>query len=60
MKKYIFGNFKMNKTLKECEIFVEKFAPLVANCKNEVAIFPSFVNLFYIKQKLTNDKILVE
>ena len=59
MKKYIFGNFKMNKTLKEVEIFTEKFLPLVANSKNEIAIFPSFVNLMYIKQKLLKEKVLV-
>ena len=29
MKKYIFGNFKMNKTLKEVEVFIDKFLPLV-------------------------------
>ena len=59
MKKYIFGNMKMNMTLKDIEIYIEKFLPLVSASKNEVAIFPSFVNLMFAKQKLTASKVLL-
>lgn len=59
MKKYIFGNFKMNMTLKDTEAYIEKLLPLVDASKNEVAIFPSFVNLMFAKQKLTASKVLL-
>ena len=59
MKKYIFGNFKMNMNLKETENYIEKFLPLVNDSKNEIAIFPSFVNLMFAKQKLTASKVLL-
>ena len=59
MKKYIFGNMKMNMTLKDIETYIEKFLPLVSASKNEVAIFPSFVNLMFAKQKLTASKVLL-
>lgn len=59
MKKYIFGNFKMNMTLKETEAYIEKFLPLTNSTKNEVAIFPSFVNLMFAKQKLISSKVLL-
>ncbi|MBO7527752.1 MAG: triose-phosphate isomerase [Clostridia bacterium] len=59
MKKYIFGNFKMNMSLKDTESYIEKFLPLVENSKNEIVIFPSFVNLMFAKQKLTASKVLL-
>ena len=59
MKKYIFGNFKMNMTLKETENYIEKLLPLVNNCNNDIAIFPSFVNLMFAQQKLTSSKVML-
>ncbi len=59
MKKLIYGNFKMNTTIKEVETYTEKFLPLVENSKNEIAIFPPFTNLMFAKQKLTNSKIIL-
>jgi len=59
MKKYIFGNFKMNMTIKDTEKYIEKFLPLVENSKNEIVIFPSYVNLMFAKQKLTASKVLL-
>ena len=57
MKKYIFGNFKMNMNLQDTEKYIEKLLPLVNNTKNDVVIFPSFVNLMFASQKLTSSKI---
>ena len=59
MKKYIFGNFKMNMTLKETENYIEKFLPLIENSKNEIVIFPSYINLMFASQKLTSSKVLL-
>ena len=59
MKKYIFGNFKMNMTLKETENYIEKLLPLVNDCNNDIAIFPSFVNLMFAQQKLTSSKVML-
>lgn len=59
MKKIIYGNFKMNTTIKDIEIYIEKFLPLVMNCKNDIAIFPPFTNLMFTKQKLTSSKVLL-
>lgn len=59
MKKLIYGNFKMNTTLKDIENYTETFLPKVVNSKNEIAIFPPFTNLMFAKQKLTNSKILL-
>lgn len=57
MKKYIFGNFKMNMTLKDTESYIEKLLPLVENTKNELVIFPAFTNLLFASQKLTSSKV---
>lgn len=59
MKKIIFGNFKMNMTVHDTERYIEQFLPLVQGSKNDVAIFPSFVNLMFAKQKLTASKIML-
>lgn len=59
MKKIIYGNFKMNTTIKDIELYTEKFLPLVENSKNEIAIFPPFTNLMFAKQKLTSSKVLL-
>ena len=42
MKKYIFGNFKLNMDIRETEDYIEKFLPLVEDSKNEIVIFPTF------------------
>lgn len=59
MKKYIFGNFKMNMDIKQLEEYAEGFLPKVATSKNEIAIFPSFTNLMFAKQKFTSSKVLL-
>lgn len=59
MKKYIYGNIKMNMTLKETEEYVEKLLPLVETSKNEIVVFPSFTNLMFLGQKLTSSKVLL-
>lgn len=59
MKKLIFGNFKMNMDIKETESYLDAFLPKVQTCKNEIAIFPTFTNLMFAKQKLTASKILL-
>lgn len=57
MAKYIFGNFKMNMDIKESTKYVEELLPLVKNSKNKIAIFPSFVNLMFVNQKLTASNV---
>lgn len=59
MKKYIFGNFKMNMDIKQTEAYIEGFLPKITNSKNEIVIFPTFVNLMFAKQKLTSSKVLL-
>lgn len=59
MKKYIFGNFKMNMDIKQTEVYIENFLPKVINSKNEIAIFPTFTNLMFAKQKCTSSKVLL-
>lgn len=59
MKKFIYGNFKMNTTIKDIESYTENFLPKVEACKNEIAIFPPFTNLMFAKQKLTSSKVLL-
>lgn len=59
MNKLIYGNFKMNLNVKEVETYCEDFLKIIGDCKNEVAIFPSFVNLMFAKQKLTASKVLL-
>ena len=59
MKKIIYGNFKMNTTIKDIEKYCEEFLPKVLSSKNEIAIFPPFSNLMYAKQKLTSSKVLL-
>lgn len=59
MKKFIFGNFKMNMTLKDTEEYIDKFLPLVNDSKNEIVIFPSYTNLMFANQKLTSTKIML-
>lgn len=59
MKKYIFGNFKMNMDLKQTEEYIDGLLPKVKNSKNEIAIFPPFTNLMFAKQKFTASKVLL-
>lgn len=59
MKKYIFGNFKMNMDIKQTEEYIEGFLPKITNSKNEIVIFPAFINLMFAKQKLTSSKVLL-
>lgn len=59
MKKLIYGNFKMNTTIKQIENYTEDFLHLIQNCKNEIAIFPPFTNLMFAKQKLVSSKVLL-
>lgn len=59
MKKYIFGNFKMNMDIKQTEGYIEGFLPKITNSKNEIVIFPAFINLMFAKQKLTSSKVLL-
>ena len=59
MKKIVCGNFKMNMNLLETEKYIEEFLPLTENCKNEIVIFPSYVNLMFAKQKLTSSKVFL-
>lgn len=59
MKKLIYGNFKMNTTIKQIENYTEEFLHLIQNCKNEIAIFPPFTNLMFAKQKLVSSKVLL-
>ena len=49
----------MNTTIKDVENYTETFLPLVATCKNEIAIFPPFTNLMFAKQKLTASKVML-
>lgn len=57
MKKYIFGNFKLNMDIKATENYIEKFLPLVEDGKNEIVIFPTFTNLMFASQKLIASKV---
>lgn len=59
MKKYIFGNLKMNMCLKEIERYIEQLLPKVENSKNEIVICPSFTNLMFAGQKLTSSKVIL-
>ncbi|MBE7075021.1 MAG: triose-phosphate isomerase [Clostridiales bacterium] len=59
MKKLIYGNLKMNFNLKDMENYCELFLKKVEQSKNEIAIFPSFTNLMFTKQKLTASKVLL-
>lgn len=59
MKKFIFGNFKMNMDIKQIEEYIDNFLPKVANSKNELAVFPPYTNLMFAKQKFTASKVLL-
>lgn len=58
MSKYIVANFKMYKTVQECEIFAKEFLKLIKKCKNEVAICPPFTSIYAMK-KIFKDKVCV-
>lgn len=46
-KKVIAGNWKMNMLPNETINFIEQFAPLVKDTKNEVILCVPFTDLFY-------------
>ena len=47
-RKVIAGNWKMNMLPNETINFIEQFAPLVKDTKNEVILCVPFTDLFYI------------
>ena len=44
-RKVIAGNWKMNKSPKDVEEFMERFPGLVSDKENEVILFVSFIDL---------------
>ena len=54
MKKLIVGNFKMNTTLKEFSLYLDKFLPKVKESKNDIVLCVPYTHLMLANQKLVS------
>ena len=59
MKKWIIANFKMYKTLADAKEYAEEFKGLVAECKENIAVCPSFVCINEMANILKGTNVLV-
>ena len=59
MKKLIVGNFKMNTTVQEFSLYLDKFLPLIKNSKNMVALSLPYTHLMLASQKLVSTNVIM-
>ncbi|MBQ3158681.1 MAG: triose-phosphate isomerase [Clostridia bacterium] len=59
MRKWVVANFKMYKTIEEVEAYAEEFKDLVAECKHNVAVCPTFVGIKSMAEILEDSDIYV-
>lgn len=52
MKKLIVGNFKMNTTLKEFSLYLDRFLPKIKDSKNSIVMCVPYTHLMLANQKL--------
>ncbi len=59
-KKIVIGNWKMNLTVPESTILIQKLKKeMPANIKSEVVVCPTFVDIYSASEELKNSQILV-
>ena len=57
MKKLIVGNFKMNTTIKEFSLYLDKFLPKVKEAKNDIVLCVPYTHLMLANQKLVATEV---
>ncbi len=57
MKKLIVGNFKMNTTVKEFAVYLDKFLPKVKDSKSDVVLCLPYTHLMLASQKLVSTEV---